>query len=155
MSGPFLVVLIAAREMTTMNVARIFEMERLPSAVVLNLRKGLEEIEFDQPPPDVHAVLEIVRKSSVQRVVVDCHQIDFLRSTALGFFVTLWKRLAAHGGAMLFCNVSSNSRQILRATKLDRVWRICDSRAEAIRGIGEFADSDGFGSADRNPRDGS
>jgi len=115
-----------------MVVQTVFEVERIGGVTVLNLRRGVAEIEFDQPPADVAYVLELVRRPHVTNIVVDCHEIDFLRSTALGFFVTLWRRVQSHGGQVVFCNVSDKVLQILRATKLDHVWKIYDSRVAAV-----------------------
>jgi len=113
----------------------LFEVERMGKTVVLNLRRGLQEIEFDEPPQDAFAVLELVRLRKIENIIVDCHDIDFLRSTALGFFVTLSKRIGANGGRVTFCNVSSQATKILRATKLDKIWTICGTRAEALEAI--------------------
>ena len=76
--------------------------------------------------------MQLLHRSHIRNIVVDCHEVDFLRSTALGFFVTLWKRVASQGGQMVFCNVSSKARKILSATKLDRVWQVKGSRSEAL-----------------------
>jgi anti-anti-sigma factor len=118
-----------------MAVGKFFEVEKIGSIVVLNLRRSVEEIEFDTPPPDVNALLKIAREANVNAVIVDCHEIDFLRSTALGFFVTLWKRVESHGGRMAFCNMPPRAKDILRATKLDRLWDIYPSREEAIEAL--------------------
>ena len=115
-----------------MDVARVFEVERLGRIIVLNLRRGLQEIEFDEPPPDAREILDLLRKAEIDDVIVDCHDIDFLRSTALGFFVTVWKRVAGRDGQMAFCHASAKAKEILRATKLDRMWKICDTRSEAM-----------------------
>jgi anti-sigma B factor antagonist len=115
-----------------MDFGHIFEIEHVGRITVLNLRRGVEEIQFDKPPADVAIVLDSIRRGRITDIVVDCHDVDFLRSTALGFFVTLWKRVENHGGRLVFCNVSEKARQILHATKLDHVWRVFDSRVAAV-----------------------
>jgi anti-anti-sigma factor len=111
-----------------MSFTNAFDIERIGSTLVLNLKKRMQEIEF----ADATMILESLRMSRGSNVIVDCHDVDFLRSLVLGFFVTLSKRVNRGGGQMVFCNVSPKARQILRATKLDRVWTICGSRDEAI-----------------------
>ena len=113
----------------------LFEVERMGKTVVLNLRRGLREIEFDKPPQDAFEVLELVRLRTIENIVVDCHDIDFLRSTALGFFVSLSQRITGKGGKVAFCNVSAKTAKILRATKLDKIWSVCPSRVEAIEAV--------------------
>jgi anti-anti-sigma factor len=122
-------------EETKMNLARAFDIERVGEILVVNLRKGMREIEFDDPSPHARDVFNLLRKEQVKNIIVDCHDIDFLRSTALGFFVTVWKRVAGRDGRMVFCNVSSKAREILRATKLDQIWMICGTRAEAMEEV--------------------
>ena len=118
-----------------MDIARIFDVEQIGTTVVLNLRRGLSEIEFDEAPPDVARLLELLRKEQVAHVVVDCHEIDFLRSTAVGFFVILWQRIKGRGGLLVFCNASAKAKDVLATTKLDRIWRVCGSRADALAEI--------------------
>ena len=118
-----------------MDIARIFDVEQVGTTVVLNLRRGLSEIEFDEAPPDVARLLELLRKEQVANIVVDCHEIDFLRSTAVGFFVILWQRIKGRGGLLVFCNVSAKAKDVLATTKLDRIWRVCGSRVDAMAAI--------------------
>jgi anti-anti-sigma factor len=118
-----------------MDVGKIFEIERDGRVTILNLRRCVEEIEFDQPPMDAEVLLERVRRGQMLRIIVDCHEIDFLRSTALGFFVTLWKRVQNRGGKVVFCNVTDKVRAILRATKLDSLWTIVATRADAAAAL--------------------
>jgi anti-anti-sigma factor len=116
------------RKVTTMNVTGAFDVERVGTVLVLNLRRGMQDLDLTE----LTTILERLRVSRGTDVIVDCHDIDFLRSLALGFFVTVSKRVKRGGGHMVFCNVSEKARQILRATKLDQVWHICDSRDAAM-----------------------
>jgi anti-anti-sigma regulatory factor len=52
-----------------------------------------------------------------------------------GCFVRPWKRVRERGGHMALCNLSENAREILRFTKLDRLWAISASRAEAMQAM--------------------
>jgi hypothetical protein len=36
---------------------------------------------------------------------------------------------------MAFCGVSDHEREILKVTKLDGLWPICDSREEALKAV--------------------
>jgi len=118
-----------------MDVARLIDVEQLGKVLVLNLRRGVEEAEFNGPPPGVGELMKLLRDEQIAYMIVDCHEIDFLRSTALGFFVTLWQRVKGRGGYMAFCNTSEKAREVLAVTKLDRIWRICDSRDDALADI--------------------
>jgi anti-anti-sigma factor len=115
-----------------MDVAKLFEIEHVDETLILNLRRGVESIEFADDPPAVHELIELLRSHPVRYIVVDCHDIDFLRSTALGFFVTIWQRIKDRGGSMVFCNTSEKGRQVLAATKLALIWPVYDTRGDAL-----------------------
>jgi anti-anti-sigma factor len=68
-------------------------------------------------------------------VVLDFRKTDYYGSTALGFFVKLWKRVRDRDGRMAFCGVSDHEREILRVTHLDGMWPICSSREEAVQAV--------------------
>jgi anti-anti-sigma factor len=120
-----------------MEFAKLFEAEHRDGTLILNLRRGVECMEFGAQPPDVSELIEFLRSEPVRFIVVDCHAIDFLRSTALGFFVTLWQRIKERNGFMAFCNMSEKGREVLAATKLMRIWRVYDTREDALAAIDE------------------
>ncbi len=51
---------------------------------------------------------------------------------ALGFFIKLWKRVRSVDGQFAFCEVSEHEREVLELTRLDSLWSICPTRAEAL-----------------------
>ena len=106
----------------------VFELERIGETLILNLRKGMQETDITEATE----VLEYLKVACINDVVVDCHDLDFLRSTGLGFFVTIANRLKGSGGQLVFCNVSPKGRQVLHATRLDQVWAICETREAAL-----------------------
>jgi anti-anti-sigma factor len=120
-----------------MSLAKLFEVERIDGTLILNLRRGVENIECGDESPCVSELADFLRTQSIGYIVVDCHDVDFLRSTALGFFVTLWQRIKGRGGWMAFCNTSEKGRQVLAATKLARIWRIYGTREDVLAAIGD------------------
>ena len=77
-------------------------------------------------------VFDLFKDETIKNVVIDFHRSDYFGSTALGFFVRLWKRVTMRNGRMAFCNLSQHGAEILRITKLDAYWPICKTRAEAL-----------------------
>jgi hypothetical protein len=65
------------------------------------------------------------------------HKTGSYGSTALGFFVKRWKRGTGQNGRMAFCNVSDAEKEVLGITRLDRLWPVCPSRAEALEAVKE------------------
>ena len=111
-----------------MSRSRAFDLERKGETLILNLRKGMQDFDLQ----DETEILEHLRIACINDVIVDCHDIDFLRSTGLGLFVAIGNRLKSNGGKLVFCNVSTKGMEVLHATRLDRVWKICETREEAM-----------------------
>ncbi len=113
----------------------LFEVEREGDTIVVVPSVDLREMEYQRIEEGARGLLALLGGAGVKNVVVDFHKTDFYGSTALGFFVKLWKRARERGGRMAFCNVSAHEKDILQVTHLDRLWPICPSRAEALEAV--------------------
>ena len=111
----------------------MFEIETLNHTIIVVPTVNLNEFEFERIEAGAEAILSLLENAPAKNVVVDFHKIDYLGSTALSFFVKLWKRISKQNGLMALCNVSENEKEILKTTKLDNLWPVCGSREEAMR----------------------
>ena len=112
----------------------MFEIEREGETIivtpVVNLRE-LEDVELK-----ARAVADVLSDLSIKNLVMDFHKTDYIGSSALALFVSLWKMITSRNGSMAFCNLSEYELEILYITKLDTLWPICESRAEAMKAVG-------------------
>jgi anti-anti-sigma factor len=115
--------------------AQEFEVERQDDTLIVTPTGDLRELEFAQIEAGAEAILERIERALVRNVVVDFQGTDYYGSTALGVFVKLWKRVCRHGGKMAFCNLSGHENEILEITRLNGLWPICRSRAEALAAV--------------------
>jgi anti-anti-sigma factor len=115
--------------------AGIFEIEGQGDTIIVVPVMDLRELDFQRIEAGGKEILDLLSGGGVRNVIVDFHRTDYYGSTALGFFVKLWKRIRGQDGRMAFCNVSEHEREILQVTMLDRLWPICPTRAEALRAI--------------------
>jgi len=69
--------------------------------------------------------------AAYDRVIVDCSAVTFMDSSALGAFVTLHRRLIEKGGVLRLAAVGPSVTMVLQMTRLDRVFAIYQSVAEA------------------------
>lgn len=111
---------------------RTFLIEKSGKTVVLTPQRDLGELEYDRIRDDARSALEQLTDATVKNVVIDFERTDYYGSTALEFFVSLWKETDAQGGKMVFCNVSPHEREILKVANLDRLWEICDCKNSAL-----------------------
>jgi anti-anti-sigma factor len=95
----------------------------------------LRELNYLEIEAAAKDILLLLGKDSIRHVVLDFRNTDYYGSTALGFFIKLWKRVRECDGRMAFCSLSDHEREILKVTHLDGIWPICSSRAEAIRAV--------------------
>ena len=113
----------------------LFDVERDGEVVVLIPRGDLRESDYMDIESGARGLLDLVSAPEVKGVVLDFHRTDYYGSTALGFFLRLWKRVSSRGGRMAFCNLSVNEGEILAVTRLDTLWPVFPSREEALKAV--------------------
>ena len=123
-----------------MEINGTFQIESAKDTVVVTPLIDLGELEYKRIERDGKTVLDWLEAARAKNVVVDFEKTDYYGSTALGFFVRLWKRSRGQGGRMAFCNVSRHERDILALTKLDSLWLICGTRQDALTAVGNGGD---------------
>jgi anti-anti-sigma factor len=114
----------------------LFAVERVGDTLVVTPLADLGELEYQQGEPEARAVYDLLNDPSVRGVVLDFGRTAYFGSSALAFFVRLWKAVSARGGRMAFCNLSSEEREILKHTRLDSLWPVCGTREEAMQRVG-------------------
>ncbi len=120
-----------------MTQAPLFAINRAENAVILTPQRDLSEFEFAQIDAEGAELLGKITKGGGLNVVVDFAKIDYSGSSALSFFARLFKNTRMRGGEMAFCNVSPGEREVLRITRLDTLWPICDSLEDALSAVAE------------------
>jgi len=114
---------------------RGFEVEREGQTLLVTASTDLRELDYPTIEAGARDILHLLGNGTIKNVVLDFHKTDYYGSTALGFFVKLWKRVRECDGRMAFCGVSDHEREILKVTNLDGLWPICSSREEALTAV--------------------
>jgi anti-anti-sigma factor len=65
-------------------------------------------------------------------LVVDFNSVTNMSSSALGMLLTLHKHVCEDGGKLVLCNIQPTIADVFRITRLDNVFDIVSSRAEAL-----------------------
>lgn len=113
----------------------LFDVERDGEVLILVPRTDLRESDYLEIEAGARDLLDLVSAPDVKGLVLDFHRTDYYGSTALGFFLRLWRRVGGRGGRMAFCNLSSNEGEILAVTRLDTLWPVYPSRDEALKAV--------------------
>lgn len=114
-----------------MSPENVFDIARSAETLILTPQSNLCEIDFEALESGAESVMRLLDDKEVVNVILDFHKTDYYGSTALAFFVKLWKRVKSRGGRMAFCEVSDHEREILRLTHLDSLWPICTTLDDA------------------------
>jgi len=117
----------------TMPTHELFMTERDGATLILTPLLNLSELEYAQSMTE--KVIDLLADQTIKNLIIDFHKTDYFGSTALGFFIRLWKRIQERKGCMVLCSLSAHELEILQITKLDECWRIHKSRAEALKAI--------------------
>ena len=118
-----------------MEVNSTFQIERQGDVAIVTPLRDLCELEYAHIEESAATALECLEAAHAKNVVLDLAKAEYFGSTALGFFVKLWKRVRSQGGHMALCNVSPNEKKVIHLTRLDTLWTICPSRDEAIQAV--------------------
>jgi anti-sigma B factor antagonist len=83
--------------------------------------------------PALHTLLHRALDDGATRIVLDLSQVDFIDSTALRVLVSVHKRLAGAGFAIVCPH--ARIRRIFDLTALDRVLTLTDTVEEALTAL--------------------
>ena len=72
-----------------------------------------------------------------RHVIVDLGEIPYFGSTVLEWMSQLWKRAKEKGGRLAAIRPSPIGREVLLAARLERVWGIFNTQAEALTWLHE------------------
>jgi anti-anti-sigma factor len=111
----------------------LFEVAREGETLLITPVTDLGELKFQQIESGAIAILDSLNDPSVTNIILDFRRTDYFGTSALRFFLKLWKRVRDRNGQMAFCNVSDHEQELLQFTKLNRLWGICGSLAEAMQ----------------------
>jgi anti-anti-sigma factor len=78
---------------------------------------------------DLSTQLEDLETTGEERLLVDFSEIEHLTSQGLSELISLNKKVRARGGGLTLVNLSPAIFEVLRATRLDRVFGISDDAA--------------------------
>jgi anti-anti-sigma factor len=126
---------INGEEMGMLTATGVFKVEREGQTLIVTASTDLRELNYPEVEAGARAILDLLGNGTIKNVVLDFHKTDYYGSSALGFFVKLWKRVRECDGRMAFCGVSDHEREILQVAKLDGLWPICTSREEALKAV--------------------
>ena len=75
---------------------------------------------------------QLIEADGRRKVVVNFSSVEFISSAGLGKLVVLQKKVNAHGGTLRFCCIRPEVYGVFAVTKLDRLFDIRKTEADAL-----------------------
>ena len=115
--------------------SRHFEMEQQGDTLVITPQHSLGSLVESEIQNELSEALDMVEGEGARNVVIDFTNMVYFGSSLLESQLRLWKSVERVHGKMVLCNVSSVGREVLSISRLDRLWKIYDSRSEVIAAV--------------------
>ncbi|HEY5623052.1 MAG TPA: STAS domain-containing protein [Gammaproteobacteria bacterium] len=84
--------------------------------------------------PHFKASVVTMIQAGEQTILLDLSEVDFIDSSGLGALVSLLKRMSP-AGTLAVCGLRSAALNMFRLTRMDKVFPIFSSRAEALTAL--------------------
>jgi anti-sigma B factor antagonist len=96
--------------------------------VVFDDARILDEVKLEQVSRDL---LEMLDKTTEERVILDFRNVKFMSSSMLGKLVQVNKKAGEFKVKLKLCSIDPEIRQVFKITKLDKVFDIDADEAAA------------------------
>ncbi len=74
-------------------------------------------------------------ESGERKFVIDFTNTGYIDSSGLGVLVSLSKKIREQGGELRLAALNEDLRTLFELTKLDTLFKIADTRAQALEGL--------------------
>ena len=97
--------------------------------VELSEKKVLDEAVISRLAEQLYA---LIAEADVPKIVLNFVHVSHMSSGALGMLITLHKRIREKGGQLRLCNIRPSIYEVFVITRLNEVFRICETRDAAV-----------------------
>lgn len=111
---------------------KTFQVQYEQETLIVTPLRNLSSLADEEITSEWNAVQERLKSDSARHVIFDFQNLKYFGSTMLEVMLLLWKRIRPHEGKLAVCNVSKEAREVLRLSRFDTIWPVCDSLAEAL-----------------------
>jgi anti-anti-sigma factor len=118
-----------------MAAEQVFDVSSRGDVLIVAPRRNISSLADDGVQSNWREILSQTG-SGHRHVVFNFEQIDYFGSTMLEAMLVLWKRIVDSGGRMAVCNASPTIRDILRVSRFETLWPVCDTLDSALAVVG-------------------
>ena len=111
-----------------------FSISEQPTCVILSLSGEL--IEKNQSMDLLKKVDELVEVGKT-RIALDLANLKYMNSSGLNSMIQLLTKARKDGGEVVICNMNKKINELLLITKLNTLFKVVDTEAEAVALLGK------------------
>ena len=97
---------------------------------------SLNSSQFGRGADIAQATAFVQQRGGAKRCVFDLSGVEKIEGAFFGELLKLMKIVKLTGGTLKLCGLSKPLRDVLRVTKMERVFELCDSRDAALDQFG-------------------
>lgn len=117
------------------------EVSREQDVTVVELDKTYDALDTELMQNFKDLLLNEVAAAEPPKVVIDMHRTEYVGSRFIELLFRTWKQLRDREGRMALCNLSPFCSEVMKTARLDKVWTMHPSRAEAVTAVQDGADA--------------
>ena len=84
---------------------------------------------------ELKALIQESLEAGDRKFLIDCTHTAYIDSSGLGALVTISKKIRENGGELRLAGLNEDLRSLFELTKLDTLFAIADSSAQALAGF--------------------
>jgi anti-sigma B factor antagonist len=113
---------------------RRLEVKEVGDVTVVHFRdqKILDDLNIQELGQEMNHLVEVENR---KKIVLNFSAVEFLSSSALGKLITMEKKVGVTEGVLKLCEIQPEIYEVFTITKLDRLFDICPSEADALASI--------------------
>ena len=115
--------------------SKVFEISSDRGTLILAPSRNISSLSEDDVQLQWDDILGQLDNTGIIHVVFDFEKVNYFGSSMLEAMLYLWKRINPAGGKMAVCNVSETAAEILKLSKFDTIWPICDTLNDALESV--------------------
>ncbi|MFO0870624.1 MAG: STAS domain-containing protein [Pirellulales bacterium] len=112
--------------------SHIFDVTVDGRTVIVTPKTCLTEFDFAQIELEGKRVAQWIEQQDLSHVLLDLANSDYFGSSAVGFFMKLWKWARTRRGKMAVANSSKHALELIHLIQADKLWYLAESRAAGL-----------------------
>ena len=113
----------------------VFRVELVGETIVISPVGDINTLSADLLTESAEMMTDLIESHESPMVVIDLSGVPSCSSLFMSFLLRCHKAVKNRGGEMVLCGASKTMQELLALTRLDTVWAVYVTRAEALDAV--------------------